>query len=131
MEHVTPEQAEEQLNKGARKVNLEKLDEVLKKQEEIENVIRTNGPLTRFLSDIKLLFGVVQDYAKGEYREIPWWSIAAIVAALFYVVNPFDLIPDWIPIVGYADDAAVMAACLKMVEMDLHNYSAWKEARQG
>jgi len=126
MEHVTPEQAEEQLNKGARKVNLEKLDEVLKKQEEIENVIRTNGPLTRFLSDIKLLFGVVQDYAKGEYREIPWLSLAAIVAALVYVLSPIDIIPDWIPVVGYTDDALVMAACLAMVETDLHNYRDWK-----
>jgi len=126
MEHVTPEQAEEQLNKGVRKVSLETLDDILKKREEIEKKFKANGPLGRFISDLKLLIGVVQDYAKGEYREIPWMSLAAIVAALVYVVNPFDLIPDAIPGVGLVDDALVVTACLKMVETDLHNYRDWK-----
>lgn len=126
MEHVTPEQAEEQLKNGARKVNLETLDDILKKREEIEKKFKANGPLGRFISDLKLLFGVVQDYAKGEYREIPWLSLAAIVAALVYVVNPFDLIPDAIAGIGLVDDALVVTACLKMVETDLHNYRDWK-----
>ncbi len=105
---------------------LETLDDILKKREEIEKKFKANGPLGRFISDLKLLIGVVQDYAKGEYREIPWMSLAAIVAALVYVVNPFDLIPDAIPGVGLVDDALVVTACLKMVETDLHNYRDWK-----
>ena len=55
----------------------------------------------------------------GTYRAIPWWSVAAIVAALFYVLDPIDLIPDFIPDIGYIDDAAVVAICLRMVDADL------------
>jgi uncharacterized membrane protein YkvA (DUF1232 family) len=53
--------------------------------------------------------------------------MAAIVAALLYVLSPIDLLPDFIPIVGYVDDALVVAACLALVEQDLINYKEWKK----
>ena len=127
MAKVTKKQAEEELKKGAKNVTEEDLMKVINKRDEIEEKFRGNGPLGRFISDLKLMFSVIQDYISGEYREIPWWSIAAIVAALLYVLNPIDLIPDFIPVVGYIDDALVVAACLAMVEQDLQNYKDWKK----
>jgi uncharacterized membrane protein YkvA (DUF1232 family) len=40
---------------------------------------------------------------------------AALVAALAYFVLPFDFVPDMLPLVGYADDAAVLVTALRMV----------------
>ena len=102
---------------------------MLDKRGEIEEKFKGNGRLGRFVADLKLLFSIIQDYVKGEYRELPFWSIAAIVAALLYVLNPVDLIPDFIPVVGYVDNALVIAACLAMVEQDLRNYKDWKMAQ--
>jgi len=127
MAKVTKKQAEEELKKGAKNVTEEDLKKVINKRDEIEEKFRDNGPLGRFISDLKLMFSVIQDYISGEYREIPWWSIAAIVAALLYVLSPIDLIPDFIPVIGYIDDALVVAACLAMVEQDLQNYKDWKK----
>jgi len=127
MAKVTKKQAEEELKKGAKNVTEEDLKKVFNKRNEIEEKFKSNGPLGKFISDLKLLFSVIQDYISGEYREIPWWSIAAIVAALLYVLNPIDLIPDFIPVIGYIDDALVVAACLAMVGQDLQNYKDWKK----
>ena len=127
MAKVTKKQAEEELKKGAKDVTEDDLKKVLDKRDEIENKFKENGPLGRFVADLKLLFSIIQDYVKGEYREIPYWSIAAIVAALLYVLSPIDLIPDFIPGVGYVDDALVVAACLAMVEQDLHDYKEWNK----
>ena len=127
MAKVAKKQAEEELKKGAKNVTEEDLKKVINKRDEIEEKFRGNGPLGRFISDLKLMFSVIQDYISGKYREIPWWSIAAIVAALLYVLNPIDLIPDFIPVFGYIDDALVVAACLAMVEQDLQNYKDWKK----
>ncbi len=129
MQEITKEQAQEQIEAGAKKVTEEDLKKVLGKCDEIEAKFTNNGPLARFVTDLRLLFSIVQDYISGKYRAVPYWSIAAIVAALLYVLNPMDLIPDFIPGVGYLDDAAVVALCLKMVEQDLHAYRAWKEAQ--
>jgi len=126
MAEVTKEQAEETLKSGASKITEDDLQKVLDKQKEIEDKFKSNGPLNRFIEDIKLLFSIIQDYLNGNYRDIPWYSIAAIVFALLYVLSPIDLIPDFIPVIGYVDDALVVSACLMMVETDLHIYKDWK-----
>lgn len=123
---ITKEQAEEALKEGAKKVTEDDLKKIIDKQEEIEAKFKEQGPLGKFIADLKTLFAVVRDYISGEYREIPYYSIAAIVAALLYVLSPIDLIPDFIPIIGYIDDAMVVAACLALVRQDLANYKAWK-----
>jgi uncharacterized membrane protein YkvA (DUF1232 family) len=38
-----------------------------------------------------------------------------LVLLLVYLVLPIDLIPDFIPVVGYADDAVVVALALRSV----------------
>jgi uncharacterized membrane protein YkvA (DUF1232 family) len=38
-----------------------------------------------------------------------------LVLLLIYLAMPFDLIPDFIPVLGYADDAIVVAAVLRSV----------------
>lgn len=68
-------------------------------------------------------------YRKGHYREIPWKSLVSIGGAVLYVVNPFDLIPDGILIVGLTDDAAVVDLALKVVKDDLDKFMAWETTR--
>jgi uncharacterized membrane protein YkvA (DUF1232 family) len=40
---------------------------------------------------------------------------AALLGALAYFVLPVDLVPDILPVLGYADDAAVLATALRLV----------------
>lgn len=117
---------EDFIKRGASKVGDDDFKKVTDKADEIRAKFEKGGPLGRFVNDVKLLISIVQDYTKGNYREIPYLSVAAIVFALIYVLSPVDLIPDFIPVVGYVDDAAVVGLCLVMVEQDLHDYKAWK-----
>ena len=48
-------------------------------------------------------------------RETPREVQAALIGALAYFVLPFDIIPDIIPVLGYTDDAAVLAVAIRMV----------------
>ena len=75
-----------------------------------------------------LLISLIKDYSKGDYKNIPWGSISAIVFALLYVLLPIDLIPDFIPIAGFLDDAAVVALCLRLVRDDLEQYKMWRNS---
>ena len=80
-------------------------------------------------SDVKLLVSMVRDYVSGAYRDVPFGTIAAIAAAILYLVSPFDAIPDFIPVIGYIDDAAVIALCLRMVHNDIEQYRVWKKTK--
>lgn len=92
-------------------------------KELLENIPKA---LETVWNDIKLLVSVIKDYTSGEYREIPFKSIAAIAGAIIYFVSPIDAIPDFIPGVGYLDDASVIAYCLRFVHDDLEAYKVWK-----
>lgn len=49
-----------------------------------------------------------------------------IAGALLYFLSPIDFIPDSIPGIGYVDDAAVVLACLKLVQSDVDEYREWQ-----
>ena len=48
-------------------------------------------------------------------RETPRQVQAALLAALAYFVVPLDALPDILPLLGFADDAAVLASALRML----------------
>ena len=48
-------------------------------------------------------------------RDTPMQVKVALVGALAYFIMPSDLVPDMLPALGFADDAAVLAAALRMV----------------
>ena len=95
----------------------------------IETTLKKIPAVGTLLSDIPLLVSLVKSYVSGEYKEIPYNAIVAVVAALLYVISPVDIIPDLIPGVGFLDDAAAVAFCVKMLHDDLENYKFWRDHR--
>lgn len=116
------------IQEGAPRVTGADVAAVVERSEQIQRKFRGRGPLQRFVDDGRLLIASVKDYWEGRYRRMPWGTVAAMAFSLLYVFNPFDLVPDVLPIIGEVDDAAVLAACLFLVEHDLLAYRQWKEA---
>jgi uncharacterized membrane protein YkvA (DUF1232 family) len=48
-------------------------------------------------------------------RQTPMHVKTMLIGAIAYFVLPFDFIPDYLPVLGYTDDAAVLAAAVKVV----------------
>ena len=120
---------EEFVQEGAQSVTEKDVEKVVNKSEEIKKKFSTKGPLSRFIEDGQLLIAIVKDYWSRAYRQVPYGVIASIVFTLIYVLNPFDLVPDMLPLIGQLDDVAVMGACLMLVEQDLHKYKDWKQGQ--
>jgi uncharacterized membrane protein YkvA (DUF1232 family) len=115
---------------GAQSISDRDIDKVVAKSDDIKKKFRPGGPLQRFIADGQLLIAMVRDYWGRRYRKVPVGVIGAAAFTLLYVLNPLDLIPDVIPLVGQIDDAAVVAGCLMLIEHDLRNYQAWRSASQ-
>jgi len=118
---------EEFVREGAEKVTPKDIETVAENSEEINKRFSSKGPLKRFIEDGKVLSALVKDWRAGRYRQAMYGTIAAAAFALIYVINPFDIIPDVLPFIGAVDDAAVIGACLMLVERDLRTYRSWKE----
>jgi len=90
------------------------------------------GPLTSVLADAGALFRMIRACAKRTYTATPWESLVLAVAALVYFVSPIDLIPDPIPVIGYIDDAAVIAFVALSIRSDLDNFRKWEaQSKEG
>jgi len=52
-------------------------------------------------------------------RQTPRHVQAALLGALAYFILPFDFMPDMLPILGFTDDAAVLATAIRMVASNI------------
>ncbi|WEF51820.1 YkvA family protein [[Pseudomonas] carboxydohydrogena] len=48
-------------------------------------------------------------------RETPRHVQVALLGAIAYFVLPFDFVPDMLPVLGFTDDAAVLATAIRLV----------------
>src|SRR5690625_5240756 len=121
---------EDIVRQGAEKITEEDLDDALDKKSRIEEKILSSGTMRKYAEIIRQMFLMLNDYRKGNYKDVPWLTISTLVFILIYVLNPLDLIPDFIPIIGYLDDATVLVLGLNWIQTDLHKYLKWKEEEE-
>jgi uncharacterized membrane protein YkvA (DUF1232 family) len=87
------------------------------------------GPFGETWPYLLAMVRAIRDYQRGEYRDIAAPKLLIIIAAIIYFVSPFDVIPDWIPVLGHIDDAFVITLALKSVRSDLDTFMAAETAR--
>jgi uncharacterized membrane protein YkvA (DUF1232 family) len=71
--------------------------------------------LGRFASQIPFAEELLTVYYCAFDRTTPTYVRIALIGALAYFIDPFDFIPDVLPIIGLTDDAAVIATASKLV----------------
>lgn len=85
--------------------------------------------LRNFIMHISVFSRMIKDYSAGKYPHLPWKTLVSIVGSLLYFVNPLDLIPDFIPFIGYLDDVTLLAWVYTSLESDADKYIDWAEAQ--
>lgn len=108
------------------KIDDDDIEVLLENEEAVEKKLSGVNSLTKYLEIGKIMFGMIKDIKRGAYTNVPWFTIATIVMALLYVLNPMDLVPDFIPGIGYLDDLAIFSIGIGWIESDIHNYLDWK-----
>jgi len=70
------------------------------------------------VDQLEFLVDVIEDYAEDKADEVPLHAIAGAAFAIIYAHEQTDLIPDFIPDMGHADDSAIVRAVL--IEYENH-----------
>src|SRR5574340_1631727 len=87
-------------------------------------------PIGQVLEYFLALIRIVRAYIRGEHRDMPWESIVLSIAAIIYFLSPVDFIPEFVPVVGYLDDMAVIAFVVKAIKTDLDNFLQWESEQE-
>ena len=128
--NINEEQVKEALESGYGKSeallnNRDELDDFLYR---LEQKIKEMPLVGEEFAVIPIMISLIKHYVEGKYTTVPYGTILAIMSALIYVLSPVDIIPDFIPFVGYLDDVAVIGLCLSMVKTDIEAYDEWRQS---
>jgi uncharacterized membrane protein YkvA (DUF1232 family) len=69
---------------------------------------------------------MVRAYKQGAYKEVPWRSLLLVLAALIYFVSPVDFMPDFLPLLGFTDDVAVILWVYSSIRGDIEKFRGWE-----
>ena len=75
---------------------------------------------------LQTMLRLVGAYERGEYRQVSNDDLTWILAALNYLVDPFDLIPDKTPFLGFVDDAIVVGFVADKTRQTLDDFMIWE-----
>jgi uncharacterized membrane protein YkvA (DUF1232 family) len=65
-------------------------------------------------------------YVNGRYRDISWKSMLYITAILIYFVTPTDVIPDFLPVTGFIDDATLALWLHQHMTAEMEKFLEWE-----
>ena len=130
-ENLSEEQVKEALESGyaeseALLNDKDELDDFLNR---LEQKIKEMPFVGKKFQMIPVMISLVKNYAQGKYTTVPYGTILAILSALIYLLSQIDLIPDFLPGIGYLDDIAVVGFCITMVKADIDSYDVWRQAQ--
>lgn len=80
-----------------------------------------NSTIKELLQHVKLAFSMLRD----KHYNLSWKSKSLLIAGLLYFLLPSDLTPDFIPFIGYIDDAAVISAIFKRLAHEVKSYETF------
>ena len=82
-----------------------------------ESLVRRSfwGKLRRFAASLPFAEDLLAAYYCAFDSETPGHVRVALLGALAYFVLPLDALPDMLPLLGFTDDAAVLATTIKLV----------------
>ena len=113
---------------------LKKAERLIEDQQFISNLLDKTfvkmGKVSEQLYDVQdnllAMTRMVAAWLKREYTEVSPKAIIALVAAMIYFVNPFDLIIDAIPFVGMLDDIAIITYVVRLFNKEIERFMAWE-----
>jgi uncharacterized membrane protein YkvA (DUF1232 family) len=94
---------------GARRITPQYVNKLVRQLPEIRLMATQITDFPQLSDQVEFLSELIEDFYSGLNPDIPYTAIAEAAFALSYLRKGSDIIPDRIPDIGYADDAAIIA----------------------
>jgi uncharacterized membrane protein YkvA (DUF1232 family) len=115
-------QAQTQAESAARDKN--KTKQLL--HDALNKAYRNRNQLKSVWEDLMAVCRMLKAWSKGDYQSVPWKTIVLSLATVIYFLNPFDVAPDFIPGIGYLDDAVVLGFVVNSIKKELERFLRWE-----
>jgi uncharacterized membrane protein YkvA (DUF1232 family) len=93
---------------GARRITPRYVGKLVRQLPEIRLVATQVAEFPQLSDQVEFLAELIEDFHSNLNQDVPYTAIAEAAFALSYLRKGVDIIPDRIPEIGYADDAAII-----------------------
>ncbi|EIM74308.1 hypothetical protein A3SI_16375 [Nitritalea halalkaliphila LW7] len=105
---------------------------ILKLLEEARAKIAALGEskeLQKVLQPLHVFKRMLEAHRSGAHR-LSFKTLALLCLGLLYFVTPIDIIPDVIPVLGFADDASVLLAIFHALKQEIEDFQSWEASKE-
>ena len=103
-------------------------EKVAQAKDETLNKVKNVSVLAGLLDNIRTAYDMVSDSVTGKYKGVSKSTIALLAGGLAYLALPIDLVPDFIPVAGWMDDAAVLGWLFTRCADEFKKYKEFKDS---
>lgn len=91
----------------------------------IESANEKKPLISRLIKKTRVLYTMLRDTSYS----MSWQSKGAVIVALLYFINPLDIVPDFIPVIGYIDDAFIVSVVVNALAKEIDSYITFVQTR--
>ncbi|MDZ4702242.1 MAG: YkvA family protein [Rhodothermales bacterium] len=95
----------------------------------VDKMGHTPALLPRFRTEVGAFARLLYRWLRGEYTSFSKTPLVLITAGLLYFISPMDLIVDFLPGIGYLDDATVIALLYQALRPEIKKFEEWERQR--
>ena len=105
-----------------------KLQNLLKNVGERLSQVSNHPKVQAALEPILIFKRMIQAHRSGKFK-VSSKTLGLIVLGLFYFITPIDIIPDFMPILGFTDDLSVILAVFNSVKHEVDDFLNWEKTQ--
>jgi uncharacterized membrane protein YkvA (DUF1232 family) len=105
-----------------------KLKKLLVQVRERLDTVSHNPKVQTALEPITVFKRMIQAHRSGEFK-VSKKTLGLIVLGLVYFVTPLDIIPDFLPLIGFADDLSVLIAIYNSIKHEVEEFRSWEKGK--
>lgn len=95
-------------------------------KETFQSKAKTSEKIQAVRGQLFTFIRLVRAYIKGYYRNVSVKNMLYTVAVLIYFVTPTDIVPDFLPVGGFVDDAALIIWLYKQLGDEVKQFLEWE-----
>jgi uncharacterized membrane protein YkvA (DUF1232 family) len=105
-----------------------KLQKLLKNVSDRLSQVSHHPKVQTALEPILIFKRMIQAHRSGKFK-VSSKTLGLIVLGLVYFVTPIDIIPDFMPILGFTDDLSVILAVFNSVKHEVQDFLNWEKTQ--
>ncbi len=98
--------------------------------QKLKKINGSNKQINELMEHVQLFLRMIKKSLSGEYSAFSHKTLFSLVFGLLYFVTPMDVVPDFIPMLGFSDDLSIVYFIIKNFKSDIEAFKGWELNRE-